>query len=141
MMNLNGLMVLVEKSFGRKSGFWVKSCFKHFYKISHFGVSWFKLFWVVKLFFWVCINGLRVWEMFSENIIENWSKIGNLREKTQKRKNQNFSVCQSGMTANPCGTVVRVFSWMGGTTVFPVGRVGPAPLCPKTLIFCIFEYF
>jgi len=39
--------------FGKKSGFWVKIVFKHFCKISHFGMSFIKLFWVEILSFQV----------------------------------------------------------------------------------------
>ena len=42
---------------------------------------WIKLFWVRKLFFWVCIDGPSVWGEFGENGIENDFENGILRAK------------------------------------------------------------
>jgi len=75
-----------------------------------------------------------VWWKRDQKRIEN----RNFMRKNAKTKNQKNCTCQGGTTVRPCGTSVRVFTWLGGTTVCLVGTVVPASLCPKTPIFSCF---
>jgi len=69
----------------------------------------------------VSINGLSVWDEFGKNEVENGFENRIFRMKTRGGKIKKIT-CQGGTTVRPCGTAVRVFSTLGGTTV-------PTPLC------------